>query len=670
MSTLVFTTKRIKSAHFGKGASYPMLFTGKRQYNEVELSEDDGMMYNFGYMQNNLPFSAIDGYDHAEELMDYPVAILENDNLKATFFPTMGGKLWSLYDKKNNRDLIVDNPVVRPTNLSIRNAWTAGGVEYNCGVLGHHSLTCDRIYAAGYKLDDGTPVLRMYAYERIRTVIYQMDFFLPEDSPFLLSRVRIVNTSNKPVPIYWWTNIAVKQEEGARVIVPAKETYVNHLQDPIYVHEIPMFDGVDLSYATNHPEAMDHFYKIPDEKRKFEAYVTKDGCGTIHASTRRLKGRKMFVWGMSVGGQNWQKFLTNKDGENQPYVEIQAGICRTQRESMLFPPHAAWDWVEALGPINVNPEDVHGDYQKGVDTIEKWLDEHLPEAALDRFLADTKDATLQPVKAVMYGHPWGKLDTIIKTRLGYRTHCSHLDFGELGPEQMLWYDFLKNGYLEEPDPKEAPISFMVQDEWFDLLKKTVKNADSHNWFAWYQLALCYFAREDYERAEEMFEKSLCCKESTWAYHGLGNVAKAERDFGKAVKLLQKALSMNNTDITLAKETMQAALASKDYEIVKVIYSDIAEESRKDGLIQSYYAIALSHTGFLKEAKAIFEEWGSKAVVDRKEGVDAITDEYVYCLKKIAEKEGHPYQEGEEPWIPLHIDYRMHHIRLLKDEVER
>lgn len=670
MSTLTFTTKKIASAHFGRNAVYPMLFQGKREYNEVELSEDDGMMYNFGYMSSNLPFTAIDGYDHAEEPTDYQVAILENEYLKATFFPTLGGKLWSLYDKKGKRDLIVDNPVVRPTNLATRNAWTAGGIEFNCGVLGHHSLTCDRIYATGYKTEDGTPVLRMYAYERIRTVIYQMDFFLPEGSPFLFYRVKIVNTANKPVPIYWWTNIAVKQEEGARVIVPATETYVNHLQDPIYVHKIPMFDGVDLSYATNHPEAMDHFYKIPDEKRKFEAYVRKDGTGTIHASTRRLKGRKMFVWGMSIGGLNWQKFLTNKAGEDQPYVEIQAGLCRTQRESLLFPPHACWDWLEALGPITVDPKDVHGDYNVGSATIEKWLDKNLPESKLDEIFADTKEMTTQPYKAVMKGHPWGALDLIIKKRNGSRTHCEYLDFGELEPEQMLWYNFLKNGYLDEPDPKDPPVSFMVQDEWFELLKKTVKAGDSHNWFAWYQLGLCYFHREDFERAGEMFDKSLSLKESTWAYHGLGNVAKAQGEFGKAVRLLNKALSMNSSDITLAKEIMSVALRSKDYDIVKVIFGNIAESSKKDGLIQSYYAIALSHTGHLEEAKAIFEEWGDKAVVDRREGVDAITDEYVWCLKEIARRDGHPYPDDEEPWIPYHIDYRMHHIRFVEKEEKR
>ena len=106
-----------------------------------------------------------------------------------------------------------------------------------------------------------------------------------------------------------------EQKEGARVIVPASETYVNHGSDPVYKTAIPMINGVDTSYPTNHTEATDHFFKIPDSARKFEAYIDAEGAGLMHSSTRRLKGRKMFVWGTSQGGDNWQKFLTNKEGE-------------------------------------------------------------------------------------------------------------------------------------------------------------------------------------------------------------------------------------------------------------------------------------------------------------------------------------------------------------------
>ena len=50
--------------------------------------------------------------------------ILENDCLRASFAPLMGGKLWSLYDKKAQRELLFANPVARPAYLATRNAWS------------------------------------------------------------------------------------------------------------------------------------------------------------------------------------------------------------------------------------------------------------------------------------------------------------------------------------------------------------------------------------------------------------------------------------------------------------------------------------------------------------------------------------------------------------------
>lgn len=661
MTELTFTKIQMPSAHMGKAADYPILYTGKRFYKGSVLSEEDGLFLNFGGVQSGLPYRAQDSYDHAEEMQEFDAAILENDYLKATFLPGMGGKLWSLYDKRKGRDLLVSNPVLKPCNLAIRNAWTAGGVEWNCGVRGHNPLTCDRVFAAQGTGENGEPFLRLYAFERIRAVTYQMDFYLPEGSSFLYARMRIVNGGDLPVPIYWWSNIAVPQEEGARVLVPADETYVNHQMDPVYKIPIPMVDGVDQSYPTHHVETIDHFYKIPEDSRKFEAHIRKDGTGIIHASTRRLKGRKMFVWGTSVGGQNWQKFLTNENG--RPYVEIQAGLAYTQNESLLFPAHTAWEWVEAYGSVEMAPADVHGVYRESRLNVERWLDEHLPEKELDDFLARTKKDAVKPVEAIFYGEAWGTLDNEIRVSLGGKKTAEYLDFGPMGEEQKLWQRLLQTGKFDEPSPEQTPLSFMVQDEWFDLLRKCVKERDQDNWYAWYHLGLGWFAREDYERAQNCFEKSAKRRENTWAFHGLAGVAEAEGDHERASRFLHKAFDLNSGNITIAKEAVRAAFLAGDYDLVKTIVHRMEAVCPEDGLFKCYYAMALAHTGQLYEAKDMFEIWGGENVVDRREAVDAITDEYIYTLREIAKREGHPYGEDEEVEIPYHIDYRMYYTRM-------
>jgi tetratricopeptide (TPR) repeat protein len=660
MSTLTFTKMKIPGGHLGKHGDYPIMFKQKMFEKGSVLDETEGLFINFGNVTHGLPYASLDDYDHSEELREFDVAVLENEYLKATFAPTLGGRMWSLNDKKAKRDLIINNPIFRPCNLSTRNAWFCGGVEWNCGVRGHSPLTCDRVAAARYEMADGTPVLRLYAFERVRAITFQMDFFLKDDSPFLFARMRLVNGTDKMTPIYWWSTIAVKQEEGARVVVPASETYVNFGSDPVYKIPIPMVDGVDQSYPSNHKVATDHFYKIPLDARKFEAYVKKDGEGFIHASTRRLKGRKMFVWGTSQGGENWQKFLTNKEGEKQPYCEIQAGLAYTQNESLPFPPNTAWEWLEAYGAISMPADKVHGEYQESRKNIQSWLDQALPESRMDTLLADTKEDATSPAAAVMQGLGWGALDNEMKTALGKKPIASYLDFGETTQEQLPWQRLLKNGYMDEPDPKDVPASFMIQDEWFEMLKATVKKADAHNWYAWYHLGICYYAREDYERAYEMFERSLSLTPSTWGYHALANVCFALGEDKKGTFLISKALSLNSENLPLAKEAMRFAYEVKEYDLMLSMYGEMKPEHQKDALILSYYAIALAHTGKLEEAKAIFDRDGGLVIEDRREGDDATAIEYTYIVQELAKKNGKEIK-AEDVKVPEALDYRMFHV---------
>ncbi|MEG1491437.1 MAG: DUF5107 domain-containing protein [Oscillospiraceae bacterium] len=659
MSTLEYTTMKIPAGNLGEASDYPILFKQKLFEKNGALGEDEELFINYGNIAHGLPYKNLDTYDHSEEIREFKVFVLENDYLKATFVPSLGGRMWSLFDKKAQKDLIINNPIFRPCNLSSRNAWFSGGVEWNCGVRGHSALTCDRIFAAKYIMADGTPALRMYDFERIRGITFQMDFFLKDDSPFLYARMRLVNASDKVTPIYWWSTIAVRQEEGTRVIVPASETYVNQGTLPVYKESIPIINGFDNSYPSKHKVATDLFFKIPENSRKYEAYVGKDGNGFIHASTRRLKGRKLFVWGTSQGGENWQKFLTNKEGEKQPYCEIQAGLAYTQNESLPFPPNSAWEWLEAYGAVSLPAEKVHGDYEDGRTCVTAWIDKALPEATLDEMLSSTKKDAVRPVEAISKGHGWGALDNEIKLACGKNMISPHLDFGVIDEEQRVWERFLNNGYLDEPDPKAAPSSYIIQDEWFELLKKTISYADSKNWYAWYNLGICYYAREDYEKAKEAFEKSLELQTSTWAYHGLANTYLALQENRKGALNMAKAFSLNSGNLPMAKDAMRFAYNVQAFDLILSMYSNLSEEHKKDALVRSYYAYALAHSGKLLEAKEILDSDGGLIIVDRREGDDATAEEYMFILSELNKQKG--VEAGEDELeVPAVLDYRMFH----------
>ena len=75
--------------------------------------------------------------------------------------PTRGGRLWTLYDKRHKKNIIYKNDVIRFRNLAIRNAWFSGGVEWNCGVIGHSPFTCSQMYCAVVKGANGEESFRV-----------------------------------------------------------------------------------------------------------------------------------------------------------------------------------------------------------------------------------------------------------------------------------------------------------------------------------------------------------------------------------------------------------------------------------------------------------------------------------------------------------------------------
>ncbi|MCI6974137.1 MAG: DUF5107 domain-containing protein [Oscillospiraceae bacterium] len=179
------------------------------------ISDYEGLFINYGFRETAYPYTQQNAYSEERE-RKVTVAVLENDEIYAEFLPTLGGRLWTLYDKRHKKN---KNDVIRFRNLAIRNAWFSGGVEWNCGVIGHSPFTCSQMYCAEVKGANGEEVLRFYEYERIRGVYYQMDFWL--ECNRLMSAVRIENPNEEVVPMYWWSNMATPEYPGGRVAVAA-----------------------------------------------------------------------------------------------------------------------------------------------------------------------------------------------------------------------------------------------------------------------------------------------------------------------------------------------------------------------------------------------------------------------------------------------------------------
>ncbi len=402
-SSLRLDTLTVPTADLGPVNPLPPLTgpTGPTGHEVQAPFADAEMAANIGYgrIDSVLPYLVQDGYTRDRWLTDHPVAVLENDVLRATFLLDHGGRLWSLLHRPTGRELLHRNPVLQPANLALRNAWFAGGVEWNTGATGHTPLTCAPVHAARITRPDGTPALRCYEWERIRGLVYCVEAWLPPGSPVLLVHVRLVNPHRHETPAYWWSNTAVPQAPDVRVICPAESAY--HLGDDRRLRTIPVpdYDGLDVSYPGRARHAADYFFDARASDPRWIAALDGGGTGLAQVSTGRLTGRKLFVWGGSTGGRHWQEFLSGPDAA---YFEIQAGLARTQLEHLRMPGGARWSWVEAYGLLRADPRRVHGPWQAARRAVGTAVDALAPQSWLESSLAEAERCADDPPEQILH----------------------------------------------------------------------------------------------------------------------------------------------------------------------------------------------------------------------------------------------------------------------------
>ncbi len=70
---------------------------------------------------------------------------LENDWVKVLIAPEMGGKILGAIEKSTGEEFIYLNKVVKFRDISMRGAWTSGGIEFNFGSIGHAPTTASPV---------------------------------------------------------------------------------------------------------------------------------------------------------------------------------------------------------------------------------------------------------------------------------------------------------------------------------------------------------------------------------------------------------------------------------------------------------------------------------------------------------------------------------------------
>src|SRR5215213_2496611 len=356
------TTLRLDGAGLGPESPLPP-FTGLQKLpdpSSPDLPPDMRERMAYGRLANPLPYALQNGYRRDLRPQGIGSVQLTNVRLEAVVLPGLGGRLWSLRELASGGDLVFANHRLRFANFALTDAWFAGGIEWNLGSTGHATTTCRPVFAGSVPSDRGA-ALRIWEWERTRDLVFSVDLLMPADRPLLLAFVRVRNPDPEPKPLYWWTNIAVSEDPGVRVLAPAGRAWRTGYDGTIADVDVPFPDdpSTDISYPLTSGRAADYFFQVPVDERPWIAAVQADGRGLVQTSTEPLRGRKLFLWGTAAGGRHWQEWLCGPDSR---YLEIQAGLATTQLEHLRLAGNAEISWVETYAPVEADPEAVHGSW--------------------------------------------------------------------------------------------------------------------------------------------------------------------------------------------------------------------------------------------------------------------------------------------------------------------
>ncbi|MGW1495656.1 DUF5107 domain-containing protein [Streptomyces sp. NPDC002402] len=593
-----------------------------------ELPREMARQIGYEPLRTLLPVRVLDGYGCRRTETPLDAIVIENERLRATVLPGLGGRIHSLHHKPTGRELLYRNPVFQPADFALNGAWYSGGIEWNIGATGHTTLSCAPLHAAVVPAPDRGEMVRLWEWERLRDLPFQVDLWLPEGSDFLHVGVRIRNPHERPAPVYWWSNIAVEEHETTRVLAPAEEAWHFGYERSLRRVPVPEFRGADRTYPLRSEYPADYFYEVPAEARKWIASLDADGHGLVQTSTDALRGRKLFLWGSGRGGRRWQQWLTEPGTGG--YAEIQAGLARTQLEHVRLEGGGEFSWLESYGPLAADPAAVHGeDWDAARTEVETRLAQALPREAVDAaYEAWRPCADTEPGEQLATGSGWGALEVL---RGGHKLPGTPFDESTLGEEQAPWRELLRTGVFPAPRRVVPPGPSLVAPHWRDMLETAPAEPLTE-----YHLGVAQWHAGDLAQAVRSWERGLGLAPSRWPL--LRCLAVADLEGGQTTRAADRyaeafddlcqerrddGATWTSATAALGREAIAALLAARRTAEARAVWDRLRPAVQQRGRFRLVEAQLLVAEGRKGEARAIFD--AGFEVADLREGAEILED---------------------------------------------
>jgi tetratricopeptide (TPR) repeat protein len=279
--------------------------------------------------------------DHA-----WRALFLENEYLKCSVLPDLGGHLYSCTDKISGKPMFYENPSIKKADVAYRGAWAAFGIEFNFPVS-HNWVTASPVDFAFGNRADGSASVQVGNIDRVYGMQWTVELILRPRSTVLEERVTLNNRSDVRHRFYWWNNAGVQVWDDSRIQYPMRFAASHGFRE---VQPWPVeADGNDLSIVKNHTKGPVSLFVHGSREPFMGVWNPHTNTGTVHfADFAQLPAKKIWSWGSDADGLDWRKALSDN---NSAYVEIQAGLFRNQETYAFLEPRQTISFSEYWMPV-------------------------------------------------------------------------------------------------------------------------------------------------------------------------------------------------------------------------------------------------------------------------------------------------------------------------------
>ncbi len=282
-----------------------------------------------GAQKRIYPYPSQDDLTRNKIDKSYTVLNLENEYVKLSILPEIGGRLFSAVDKVNDYDFFYRQHVIKPALIGMLGAWISGGIEW-CVFHHHRNTTFMPVDYTFEESADGSKTIWFGETERRHRMKWIIGLTLHPGKSYIEATVKMFNRTAQPHSILYWANVAVHVNDDYQVIFPPSVQVATYHSKIDFTHW-PIsqgryrgsdYTGVDISWWKN-SESSNSFFAWDLQEDFMGGYDHGKKAGVVHVGNHHIVcGAKLWEWGTGTFGRRWDEILTDEDG---PYAELMVG---------------------------------------------------------------------------------------------------------------------------------------------------------------------------------------------------------------------------------------------------------------------------------------------------------------------------------------------------------